>query len=53
MSALPYFSITSYNSAMGFGGFVASLEGHSPSLKPLIAAKITATLVMPRVRALS
>ena len=53
MSALSYFSIASYNSAMGFGGFVASLEEHSTGLKPLTAAKIITSSVMPRVLALS
>ena len=53
MSTLPYFSITSCNSAMVFGGFLASLEEHGPGLKPLTAAKIITSSVMPRVLALS
>jgi hypothetical protein len=53
VSALPYFSITSCNSAMVFGGFLVSLDEHGPGLKPLTAARIIASLVMPGVLALS
>ena len=53
MSALLYFSMTSCNSEMVFGGFLASLEEHGPSLTPLIAARITASSVMSGVLALS
>jgi len=36
-----------------FGVFLASLEEHGPGLKPLTAAKIITSSVMPRVLALS
>ena len=53
VSTLLYFSMTSCSSAMVFGGFLASLKEHGPSLTPLIAARITASSVMSRVLALS
>ena len=53
VSTLLYFSMTSCSSAMVFGGFLASLEEHGPSLTPLIAARITASSVMSGVLALS
>ena len=48
-----YFSMTSYNSAIIFGGFLASLEEHGPGLTPLTTAKITASSVKSGVLALS
>ena len=53
VSALLYFSMTSCNSTMVFGGFLASLKEHGPSLTPLTAARIIASSVMSGVLALS
>ena len=53
MFDLMYFSMTSYNSAIIFGGFLASLEEHGPGLTPLTTAKITASSVKSGVLALS
>jgi hypothetical protein len=53
VSALLYFSMTSFNSIMVFGGFLASLEEHGPGLTPLTAAKITASSIISGVLALS
>jgi hypothetical protein len=53
VSDLMYFSMTSCNSTIVFGGFLASLEEHGPSLTPLTAAKITASSVKSGVLALS
>jgi len=46
------FSMTSCNSAIVFGGFLASLMEHGPGLTPLTAAKITASSVKSSVLAL-
>ena len=53
MSDRMYFSMTSCNSAIIFGGFLASLEEHGPGLTPLTTAIITASSVMSGVLALS
>ena len=53
MSDRMYFSMTSCNSAMVFGGFRVSLEEHGLGLTPLTAARITASSVMFGVLALS
>ena len=53
MSDLMYFSMTSCNSAIIFGGFLASLEEHGPGLTLLTTAKITASFVKSGVLALS
>jgi hypothetical protein len=53
VSALLYFSMTLCNSAMVFGGFLASLEEHDPSQTPFTAASITTSSVMFGVLALS
>lgn len=45
------FSMTSCSLAMAFGGFLASLDEQGPSLRPLTAARITASSVMPGVLA--
>ena len=49
MSALLYFFMTSCNSVMVLGGFLASLEEHGPGLSPLTAARITYSYIMSRV----
>ena len=49
MSALLYFFMTSCNSVMVLGGFLASLEEHHPRLTLLTAARITYSSVMSRV----
>ena len=53
MSALLYFSMTSCNSIMDFGGFIVSLEEHGPGLTPVTVARITTLFVMSGVLALS
>ena len=52
VSALLYFSMTSCNSTMVFGGFLASLEKHGPGLTPLTAVRIAASSVISGVLAL-
>jgi hypothetical protein len=53
MCDLMYFSLTSCNSVIVFGGFLASLEEHGLGLTPLTAARITASSVKSGVLALS
>jgi hypothetical protein len=48
-----YFSITSCSFVMVFGGFLASLVEHGPTLTPLVATRITKSSMMLGVLALS